>query len=647
MDKHIAGVEGRQNTKLSDAQKKKLAKPEKREMPAQQKRVLKWIALFFGLMLAFAILSRAADSITVPMVTETATIFASTLNYKVTASGSIETVGAVSVPVEAGYRVSEIPVTEGQSVKAGDVLARFDQNYLQEKLTEAQDAVTKAELSERLKSISDSDADAYKETAEAKRKALEREMEDSSYTLQGKETAVQTAQEGVVTAREKLSNARLALDEALSKAREKIIKEADENLEKAQKTWIDAQIAYSDSVNSANRTFEDARTAYYKALTPATSSSDTEGLEDGASSTVVDNSAAIAEAEKTWQRAQEDYSKSMFKAEKTKTEAESTYEKASQDVAEAQSKPLEEQTDVVTAQTAVDTAISDLSKAEDTVLEKIADRDSSQRTTERSLVDKVDAVSDAVEADMDAISKQARKDAIQAQKDSVQSQIDAFDMQEKYDKVEKIQKMIAGGGALLAPQDGTVTKISLTVGSETTAGTAVELGDVTKGYRFKATAQTTDVKLLKQGDNASILPAGSSTAVEGAVIESIRPLTGDKTGQSEIVASLPAKLQDAAVGTSGDLIVEKRSQKYNSCVKAAALMGTQNDRYVLVIREKQSILGVQNTVEKVSVRVLGQDSSNVALEDGSLSKQDQFVLASTRPLTDKERIRLQVASNEK
>lgn len=683
MDKKIAGITSKSGPghALSAAQQRSLSRPAKRQMPSQQKRVLKWILIFFALMIAFTIFSRAADSLTVPMVTETGSAFASTLNFKFSAQGMVEAKGSVNIPTEEGYRIKDILVSEGQSVKKGDVLVLFDQQALQEQLQKVKNDLAKAQLQEHINNFDDGSTDPTL-TEEEKRKALDRQMEDSNYSLLDKERAIEKAQEllhdsqeklldthqDLDNARQKLSDAQADLEKAKGKSQTELIKDAQDKAKTASKDLENAQIKYADDLKAAGRALEDARDAYnqaYKQATtpvnnnpPASSETDAEGQNNDQNTMNVApplepliDSDALNAANKAWARAQEDYSTALFKAEKDWVEAQQKHADAQGAVEEARTQPLDEQSAVQsaeqaietaeqgieTAQTAIKTAEQDVRDKERGIQEAIEARDKAILDSDRSIDDKMDDLQAAQKADSETL----RKEALQEQKDAMQSQLGSFDMQEKIDAVRKVEAMIANGGEILAPQDGTIDKIEISTGQTTTNGVAIKMSDASKGYRFKAIAPTTDVKNIKQGDKATITPAGESRPLEGILIESLRPLTGDQSGQTEIIATLPDTMTDA--GLNGELKVEKQSGRYNTCVKASAIRGSENNYSVLVLRERPTILGKQSYVEEIKVRIVARDSNNVALEDGSLFNQENVVIRATKPLANNDRVRVQIA----
>ena len=94
---------------------------------------LKGLAWLLGIMLFFTVISRAADSLTVPRV-NVGSPSARKLQYTVSVEGRIGKNREISVLTQPDLLVKTMLVSEGQRVQKGEVLARLDMNQLQEQI---------------------------------------------------------------------------------------------------------------------------------------------------------------------------------------------------------------------------------------------------------------------------------------------------------------------------------------------------------------------------------------------------------------------------------------------------------------------------------------------------------------------------------
>lgn len=624
---------------------------EKHGMPKQQRRILKWILIFFGLMILFTLLSRAADSITVPKVTVGSPV-SNTLDFQVSASGTVEAKGEINVNMDEGYTVKEVLVSEGQEVKTGDLLLRLDEEQMQKQLNDAEKALSEAQIDARISALNAetaSEGSAYEE----QQKLYQRSLTDGELSVLAEDRKIADAQDALEQARMELGLAEAKYHESQSKTYDERLKEAEETLKKAAKAKEDADITHADSLRSANRNLSDARIAYDEALTSSAATPSTndnlnelqelsEGEESGSNGGTYDPYAAaeaLRKAQNAWARAQEDYNSALFKADRSKQNANDDFAEAQKKYNELRDGSAVEETEAVqTADTALQTARKTLEEkqkalkdAEDAKNQKLMELDRTQQ-------DKLEDIEDAKEKDKVT----SHNESIERQRDSLTAQKADLAMQKLVEAVEDARKTIAEGGELLAPADGVITKLNIAAGGKTTGESVMKMTDSSAGYRFKVVMPTEDAKYVERGDKATIIPAGKQTGVDGAVVESMRALTGENSGKTEIIASLPKDFTEA--GLTATFKVDKRSSKYQVTVPTSAVSPDSNGRdyYVLVLREKETVLGVEWFAEKRTITILERDSKTVAVQPGTLDSRDQIILTTSKPIQDGDRVRVEI-----
>lgn len=75
-------------------------------------------------------------------------------------------------------------------------------------------------------------------------------------------------------------------------------------------------------------------------------------------------------------------------------------------------------------------------------------------------------------------------------------------------------------------------------------------------------------------------------------------------------------------------------------VPLTALRQENGNKFVLVIEERQTILGTEWIAVRRNVQVRSQNAAYAALESGSLSEEDQVITSTTRPVEEGDVIRL-------
>lgn len=211
------------------------------------KKMLKTLLIFLAFMLACTVLSRASRSLTVAVV-KTASPGKMTLEHKVTATGKVEQNQELAVSTQAGQKISQILVREGDSVNPGDVLAQLDLTVLQEQISDCKRELEKTEL-ER------SALESAKELQAQKReRAIQRAQEDLDWAIANGDQAVfQKAEEWNRAVAE--LNAYYQSAE-IEEAQESAYKE---KIDAAQKACEEAKKAREEAIREADRALEDAR----------------------------------------------------------------------------------------------------------------------------------------------------------------------------------------------------------------------------------------------------------------------------------------------------------------------------------------------------------------------------------------------------
>lgn len=238
-------------------------------MSVKQRSAAKYLSGFFVLMVVLTFLSRAADSLTVPVVT-IERISGGALEHKVVAEGSLYPVAQTAVFAPAGYRILALYAQPGDRVIVGKKLAELDVTQMQEQLDD-----TKAEL-ERLSltaaaNASEAAGEADKSGIGVAERALERARADLEMAERETKLRVESAENDAMHARRYLRELRdiedvpdmeiseakaavlrqeLALDEA-KLAREKA-------LDAAERAVNEAEILLEQEKSNAGKSAETA-----------------------------------------------------------------------------------------------------------------------------------------------------------------------------------------------------------------------------------------------------------------------------------------------------------------------------------------------------------------------------------------------------
>lgn len=195
----------------------------------------RWVLLFFAVMLACTILSRAADSVTIPKV-KTEKVKSGILSFQMKGEGIIgsEQEEMVFLP-EDGKILSLAEV--GTEVKPGDILVRFDKEDLEEKRNSCQAELQKLQLTMEQEILNGEPAAWTRETEEAEQNVnqiqtqlqkIQEELEQKKYNQKNSES------EGSEEEKQKWKSEIQALKEE-KESLEQSLSQAQEFLETAKK----------------------------------------------------------------------------------------------------------------------------------------------------------------------------------------------------------------------------------------------------------------------------------------------------------------------------------------------------------------------------------------------------------------------------
>lgn len=207
---------------------------------------MKWkgLALFGVMMIVFTLLSRAAVTVTTPVV-EVVQPKEGALEYSLKAAGIVKENQVQAVSVTPGIRVADISVNKGDNVTAGAPLFVLDTADLQEQILQKKLELEKLELG-----ISDIKARKASEQEKREREQI-RAQEDYNRVVQMGDEAVQRAAE-------EMDAALWVLEEFRSMQNSDFAMSDDQQEQTLADTYQQAKKAYDDALNERERSILEA-----------------------------------------------------------------------------------------------------------------------------------------------------------------------------------------------------------------------------------------------------------------------------------------------------------------------------------------------------------------------------------------------------
>ena len=202
------------------------------------------------------------------------------------------------------------------------------------------------------------------------------------------------------------------------------------------------------------------------------------------------------------------------------------------------------------------------------------------------------------------------------QTDQAGAQVLLAQIRQEDQTLKSLEALQAAGGAFLAPSDGIVTEMALTVGADTPAVAGL-LAANEQEYAVTASLTAEQASLLKAGGTISVMQEqNTGTATLEQVNDDLAQFTVSgtqwKTGAADITVTTMG-------GTTG------------LCLPATAVNSDNAGNFVYLVETKNTVLGVQSVLVRLGVTVEERGDGVVRIS-GALSGQEQIVSASSKPL---------------
>ena len=551
------------------------------EILKKQKKILTAFCFFLAFMFACTLISRAVYASKLPQVSvDTPRRMA--IGHKVDAEGIVHQGREYAVNVLSGLRVRTVYAHVGDKVTTDTLLFEIDMEDLEEQVRQKELAVKKLQLQ-----IGDQE----------KNRALQEEK-DELENIRAQEDYEKTAQEEQT----KIDRAELE-----KKTRERDLRELENNpvqvtSEEDRKAAQEKYEAWAKEAERLKSAMENAKQEWEAAQGKV------KELEAGAA-------AEVSEAEEDAAPAEDS---ALRTAKDAETEAKKKYDDAKAAYDEYRKTPV---------------AKPDYS-AED------AARDAWEKE-KRSLEDAANAAA-LEENDAKAAKEKAMESAgrnledTEAEKASDSSlEINRLELSALQSELSAYRKVLEAQGQIFPEADGIVTRIQVNPGERVPDGAAVVYADLSSPMQFTVSLTKDQKKYVNQGDLAK-LSLGNGKGEEYQVDYIAENEANPELYEARILLEEGV----GTIGESGKFEVEAQSETFSCCIPLAALHEDANHRkFVYVVSERSGILGMELAAEAVYVKVLDQNDSYAAIEEGVIDSETELILSSTEAIEDRDVIR--------
>lgn len=600
------------------------------ELWNRQKKILIAFGVFLTFMFFCTLISRAVYASKLPQVTaETPRRMA--LDHTVNAEGIVHQGREYAVTALTGLRVRTVYANIGDHVTEETLLFDLDMEDLKQKIQDKELEIKKLQL--QIASMEQN------RSLDAQKKQTENDRAQEDYAR-----AEQKTNEALDRAREDLEDARDAYEDHKDSGVQLTPEEDREAAQAAYEEWVEQEESLRLEMNKSKKAYEVAQEEVKRLEAEVSRQQEEQGTsnaeeeisgepkepEEGKDSSGQPTDAAGAAAD-SGERSEEDkisgsdaeddtsgLSAQLEAAREAEKKAKTAYEEAAAAYESHTAHPVEKPD--FSGEDAGQSAWEEKKEAlKDAVT-----------TAER-------AVEDAEQSQSDQLLDAGRKVAdnqLPPDADSSLS-VSRLELSVLQTELAAYKKVQDASGQVYPEAEGIVTRIQVSPGERVGDGAAVVYADLSSPMQFQVSLTREQKKYVNQGDAVS-LKLGST---------SVKDLTVDYVAENEMNPELyDARVflpdQVGTIGQSGSFEVEAQSETFSCCIPLNALYEDASHRtFVYIVSERSGILGTELAAEMVYVKVLDQNDTYAAIEEGVISRETELIVGSTEPLEDRAVIR--------
>lgn len=221
-------------------------------------------------------------------------------------------------------------------------------------------------------------------------------------------------------------------------------------------------------------------------------------------------------------------------------------------------------------------------------------------------------------------------------KRAIEDAEDESDTKNLKESLDKLNQLLSLEGKIRANEDTIVTNVFVVAGDVTTSSPVISLVDNGAGYTVKGVVSKDYKKNVTKGAKAEVI-LSSGKSIEDLEVKSV---TVDKEQDSmlDVIIELPKNCGD--IGSSVNCNIKGNEKKYKSCIPLGALREGQNEYFVLVTNEEDTILGKELKAKKVVVELKAKNNLMAAVDGLYLSSNQELIVDSNKSIEDGDKVRL-------
>lgn len=222
------------------------------------------------------------------------------------------------------------------------------------------------------------------------------------------------------------------------------------------------------------------------------------------------------------------------------------------------------------------------------------------------------------------LAKEKNDDSLKRQVATLDNEQKAKSIQLKKNEIARLRKK-RKNVVIRAKLAGTVSDLTAKTGENATPGNSLmNIQPSSNGYQISIPVTMEQSKLVKRGDNATVLNMWDDDIK--VILANIKTDPQNPNAGKTLVFNVSGK--NIQNGTSLSISVGERKANYDYIVPTSAIREDSDGKFVLVIQEKPSPVGNRYIAKKEEVQVLAQNETQSAISAGFDSYANVITTAS-------------------
>ena len=210
-----------------------------------------------------------------------------------------------------------------------------------------------------------------------------------------------------------------------------------------------------------------------------------------------------------------------------------------------------------------------------------------------------------------------------------------LELQLKRNEYKNIEELNIVGNIVYAEEGGIIDEIYVREGEKTTGGEVMSIINTSTDYIFAGKTDKEKAKYIKSGDTVSLKLSGKAIPINNAEIKSISP--EPESDNVKITAVLPEN-SNISHGMSATIKHVYSTDEYSKTIPIEALRSDMVQDYVLVIVEKNTVMGKEKIAYRINVEVVDKNDTSAAID---FIGSEEIIIKSSKPISEAERVRVE------